>query len=211
MHALRFFFRNVSPLCACNRLIIYALKIFRDKTLPDGGSAVTGSDESPQRRRQAPAGSIVAIRDVSRSAVSYIESLAELIDANEGFYDRQTRSRPRKQRVIRSANVDGDAHEHWPTQTATPTYRLTLQDAHGNLCYAHEIEPLPFLRSSPDLYPVRLGSKLLVQKGATVVFGSALQLTPSTCRFLGGELPHMNHDLYRRELQNFKREINYTG
>ncbi|OBA14022.1 uncharacterized protein OGAPODRAFT_10659 [Ogataea polymorpha] len=112
---------------------------------------------------------IVAIRDVSRSAISYIESLVELIDANEGFYDRQTKSRPRKQKVIRSANVDGDAQEHWPTQAASPTYRLTLQDAHGNFCYAHEIEPLPFLRSSPDLYPVRLGSKLLVQKDTTVM------------------------------------------
>ncbi|KAH3666759.1 hypothetical protein OGAPHI_003208 [Ogataea philodendri] len=154
---------------------------------------------------------IVEVRDTTKSNIAYIERLVELIDANEGFYDRQNRSKPTRQKVIRSADVNGDAHEHLPPPVYSSMYRLTLQDAHGNLCYAYEIEPLPFLRATADLYPIKLGSKLLVYKGTTVMLNATLHLGANTCRFLGGELPHMNYKLYQRELEKFKHQIDYIA
>ncbi|ODV86811.1 hypothetical protein CANARDRAFT_6379 [[Candida] arabinofermentans NRRL YB-2248] len=161
---------------------------------------------------------IIGLTDLTRSGVSYIESLTELIDANEGFYDRQKKSGNGKQnnKLIRSANVGDDDEGHEASYDAVVEvgkrlYRFTLQDSLGNLCYAYEIEPLHFLRLNSDLYPIKLGSKLMIKKGTTILFKSCFQLTAKSCQFFGGEIKKLNYNLYQRELEKWKKELNYTG
>ncbi|VEU22061.1 DEKNAAC103056 [Brettanomyces naardenensis] len=158
---------------------------------------------------------IVDVRDISLSTVRYIDTLTELIDVNSSFADMQ-RTRTKSKRVVRSVNVDNeDGEDHLDDTADNDTsiaagnrlFRLTLQDYHGNLCYGFEQEPLLFLRANNGLYPIPLGSKLIVKGGLTNVIFNCIQLTNLNTEYLGGEIDRMNFGLFERELGKMKKEI----
>ncbi|GME99330.1 unnamed protein product [Ambrosiozyma monospora] len=177
---------------------------------------------------------VVGLQDITKSGIQYIELLMELLDSNDGFADRQRgaggqgtrggRANGRangggtRQRVITSVDVNDDGDGQGVNQQTNGffvggrrNFKLTLQDAFGNLCYAFEREELNFLRNGEtggQLYPVKMGSKLLVRSGAELVYNS-FWLRNTDVVFLGGEVEKMNYRLYERELQRIKDSIGY--
>lgn len=162
---------------------------------------------------------IVGIRDVTVSTIELIDTLTELIDVNASFTDMQ-RSRLKERHVIRSVNVSQDDNSSEQINKDTGygcvhgnlnrrVFKLTLQDSNGNLCYGFETEPLKFLRTNEGLYPVALGSKLIVKGGLTTTLFNCIQLTNINTQFLGGDIPRMNYKLFEKELKRLKDEIGY--
>jgi hypothetical protein len=164
---------------------------------------------------------IVDVRNTSVSVMSVIELLIDALDVNEGFQDHYRNTRRRPHRIAVNA-IDLDAeHARQSDQREdesdfTPgykdTYRLTLQDCFGNLCYAYEAEPLSFLRNTRNkgLFRVTMGSKLLINAGAKISFNT-LHLKNSDVNFLRGQIQRMNVSLYQRKLKELKEEIGYEG
>ncbi|GMM28392.1 Rmi1 protein [Martiniozyma asiatica (nom. inval.)] len=151
---------------------------------------------------------IIDIRDVYKSTLSYIELLRGLVDRNEGLVDRQrglgsANSLRKNDTVINSVDLDENNQDE---VKGSKMFKLTLQDAYGNLCYAIEIEPLHFLRKSSDLYPVKLGSKVLIHKGCQVCLNTII-LRNTDIRFVGGEIEKWNYKLAERMLLKFKDEL----
>ncbi|ODQ82302.1 hypothetical protein BABINDRAFT_5295 [Babjeviella inositovora NRRL Y-12698] len=113
-------------------------------------------------------------------------------------------------------NVDLDASDQ-PIQgppkpsssnNRTRTFKLTLQDTLGALCYGFEMEKLAFLagQTMGSDFPITLGAKLVVKSGTLMVKG-VLFLTNASVEFLGGEIPALNVDLAKRQIERLKQEI----
>ncbi|QPG77125.1 hypothetical protein FOA43_004529 [Brettanomyces nanus] len=156
------------------------------------------------------------------SNIRYIETLTQLIDINTSFADTQHVTSV--DRVIRAVDVENttnatdytspDSESRDDDLSINPNrrfFKLTLQDAIGSICYGFEFESLKFLHANNSLYPVPLGSKLIVKEGLTTVTFDCLQLTNLNTEYLGGEIDRMNFQLYERELSRLKKEINYKG
>lgn len=186
-----------------NYLVPYELD--RNKEMPT----------SMQRINQNILFQIVGIRDVSVSIINYIDRLTELTDLNSSFADRQ-RKNTSASKVVRAVDVGKEDEDEDALEDESRLkkfdhrlFKLTLQDAFGNLCFGMETEPLQFLRRSGQLYPVPLGSKLLVQGGLTSSLFGCIQLSARNTKYLGGELDYMNYELFERELVRLKKEIHY--
>lgn len=158
---------------------------------------------------------IVDVRDTTVSTMSLIDTITDMINANEGFQDhykgnRATRHRP----IITSVDINDDHNEPPETENVhinnNVIYRLILQDCFGNLCYAYEEEPLQFLRgpNTKGIFRIELGSKLLVH-GGTKVSINTLHLKNENISFLGGRIIKLNYNLYKRKLKELKDEIGY--
>ena len=171
---------------------------------------------SVQRINQNILFQIVGIRDVSVSIIHYIDRLTELTDVNSSFADKQRKGNTGAAKVVRAVDVEREDEDEDALEDESRSknfdrrlFKLTLQDAFGNLCYAMETEPLQFIRRSGQLYPVPLGSKLLVKGGlASSLFG-CIQLSTRNTKYLGGELDYMNYKLFERELARLKKEVRY--
>lgn len=161
---------------------------------------------------------IVDITDISKSTISMIDTLVELTDVNEGFYDLSSKSKVRgKRRVtVNEVNLNETDKEVLLDDTSQPTqgsvYRLTLQDCFGNLCFAYESKPLNILRnpSCHGLFRLKLGYKLVVCKGTKIIFNT-LHLEDANIKKLGGSIDKLNFKLYERKLNELKNEIDYKG
>lgn len=161
---------------------------------------------------------IVDITDISKSTISMIDTLTDLTDVNEGFYDLSSKSklRGRRRTTINEVNVNEVEKEVLAGDTSQPNqgsvYRLTLQDCFGNLCYAYEHKPLSILRnpSCHGLFRLKLGYKLVVCKGTKIIFNT-LHLEDANIKKLGGSIDKLNFKLYERKLKELKAAIAYKG
>lgn len=161
---------------------------------------------------------IVDIRDVSKSTLSMIETLTDLIDANEGFHDVSSKAKIRlkKRLTVNEVNVNEKDAEVMIEDMSVPNqgsiYKLTLQDCFGNLCIAYEHTPLSILRhtSCHGLFRLKLGYKLVVCKGTRIIFNT-LHLEDGNIKKLGGSIDKLNFRLYERKLKELKAEIDYKG
>lgn len=163
---------------------------------------------------------IVDIQDTSKSVLSEIEELKRLVDINESFYDYQkfgnADNKKKKKRTTIDVNLEEDENEiddnfmNDKNYIPKRVFRLILEDCFGNICYAYEQEPLNFLRNNNQLYPIKLGYKILVYKDAKIIFNT-LQLRNLDIKPLGGEIDKLNYKLHERKLRELKLKLSYDG
>jgi hypothetical protein len=157
---------------------------------------------------------ILDVRDPTRSTMSMIEELTNLVNSNEGFYDRSSMRTFNSAKSRRIAVNEVDINEEQEdmnakVQAATGTIiRLSLQDCFGNLCYAYLYDGYP--SNTANIFKVHLGSKIVIYKGAKLSFNT-LHLTRENYKFLGGHIKKYNFELYKRKLKELKNEIQYEG
>lgn len=156
---------------------------------------------------------ILDVKDVYKSDIVYIEELRGLVDINSSLVDRQRTKLPSNTRIVNSVNVDENENEEKADGESYAVgkrlFKLTLQDSFGNLCYGFEIEDLNFLRRNGDLYPIKLGSKIIVKNGTNVCLNT-MMLKNENVEFVGGEIISLNINLFERMLEIFKTNLTKT-
>lgn len=152
---------------------------------------------------------ILDIRNVYKSNIVYLDELTGLVDINSSLVDRQRMKFPANSSIVNSVNIDdGDTGNDLAdfNVAGKKLFKLTLQDSFGNLCFGFEVEDLNFLRRNGDLYPIKLGSKIIVKMGTNVCLNT-IMLKNENVEFIGGEIPSLNVNLFERMLKMFKNNL----
>lgn len=150
---------------------------------------------------------ILDVKNVYKSDIMYIEELNGLVDINNSLVDRQRMKLPNTN-IVNSVDIEAVEGENSadPGASGKKLFKLTLQDSFGNLCYGFEVEELNFLRRNGDLYPIKLGSKVIIKKGTKVCLNT-IMLKNENVEFVGGEIPKLNERLFERMLVKFKGNL----